>query len=833
MGTNSTGTYTISTEGTDNARTLWISTTYDSVFGDPITYSPLESLANISVKESVRVASVSDINLLLPVTIIDGVNLEENDRVLLKNQVDLMENGFYRLNEFNMLERTSDAVVGSVSTGTFSVVTEGVVNRRTLWLSPTYDAVFGDAIVFESLLSGGGGGSPGGVNTNIQYNNLGNFGGISSITTDGTNMNFSSADLSLDDNSVINIGTSNDLVLEHNSINSVVTSNTGDLIFSNDNVTGDTIIKLGTNDSNTSMRITDNVNVDLFTILGDGVSEFTTSIESPVLIINNGVDDTNIVRAPGGSTHTLTLPNALGTNGQILSTDGSGVLSWIDDSGGSPGGVNTNIQFNDSGNFGGVNALSFNGVDQMTVGTEGTLFTIGAADATTLNAAGGDVVLDGGTGDGTGNGGNVALRSGTSGNGLTGNAGGVFIIAEDSSATDGNGGSVSIQAGDGNGTGSAGSIDIISGEGGSSTDGGNINLSCQSGGVGGDANGGSIGLFPGNSVSVNGNGGNVTVSPGSGTGTGVDGQLTIQGETTKVTTVSTKTGTVAYTAAELQGGIILHDPDGSSVTATLPIASDIIDRVQDAVTGALTGSSFKFTIENTADADETITLSVPDASVILQGDASNYIISENQSRQFEVVFTGVAQVTIYSIGVGGSGFPGSPGGVNTNIQFNDSGNFGGTNELTWDGSTFTMGTGAVLDILNTTESTNSTTGAVVISGGVGIAKNLNCAATITADTYVTTSDRRQKYDIHTLVEASKIIKRMRPVQYRLKKSDHLQYGVIAQEFQEIGLDHLVESNGSHLGVNYLGIIGLLIQSNQELLHRVEKLEKLVGNKGVK
>jgi hypothetical protein len=51
-----------------------------------------------------------------------------------------------------------------------------------------------------------------------------------------------------------------------------------------------------------------------------------------------------------------------GTNGQVLTTNGSNVLSWTTVSGGgtTPGGVNTQIQFNDSGTFNGNTGFTFN-----------------------------------------------------------------------------------------------------------------------------------------------------------------------------------------------------------------------------------------------------------------------------------------------------------------------------------------------------------------------------------------------------------------------------------------------------------------------------------------
>ncbi len=61
-----------------------------------------------------------------------------------------------------------------------------------------------------------------------------------------------------------------------------------------------------------------------------------------------------------GDASTVTITG--GTSGQVLSTDGAGNLSWVTGGGGggSPGGSNTQIQFNDSGSFAGNAGLTFN-----------------------------------------------------------------------------------------------------------------------------------------------------------------------------------------------------------------------------------------------------------------------------------------------------------------------------------------------------------------------------------------------------------------------------------------------------------------------------------------
>jgi hypothetical protein len=61
--------------------------------------------------------------------------------------------------------------------------------------------VTGDATKFLrgdgtwQTVAGGGGGSPGGSNTQLQFNNAGAFGGVSGATSDGTNVTFGSANL--------------------------------------------------------------------------------------------------------------------------------------------------------------------------------------------------------------------------------------------------------------------------------------------------------------------------------------------------------------------------------------------------------------------------------------------------------------------------------------------------------------------------------------------------------------------------------------------------------------------------------------------------------------
>jgi len=102
-----------------------------------------------------------------------------------------------------------------------------------------------------------------------------------------------------------------------------------------------------------------------------------------------------------------------------------------------------------------------------------------------------------------------------------------------------------------------------------------------------------------------------------------------------------------YTAAQIIAGMILRDPNGGARSDTLPTAANIVA----AIPGAVVGTGFEFTIRNTADASETITVATPGAPVTLSGTMT---IAQNNSKRFLVLLTNVSSgteaVTVYSEG---------------------------------------------------------------------------------------------------------------------------------------------------------------------------------------
>lgn len=83
---------------------------------------------------------------------------------------------------------------------------------------------------------------------------------------------------------------------------------------------------------------------------------------------------------------TFTLPNSYGSNGQVLATNGSGGLSWTTASGGggsgSPGGSDTEIQFNSGGTFAGDAGLTYNATTNVLTNTDGQLVLTGGTRTT-------------------------------------------------------------------------------------------------------------------------------------------------------------------------------------------------------------------------------------------------------------------------------------------------------------------------------------------------------------------------------------------------------------------------------------------------------------------
>lgn len=124
---------------------------------------------DLGLRQSVRLASIDnvDISMLAPGDMFDGQVLGTGDRILLKDQLDPLENGIYVVGVGSPgpgLARSYDFADGSSAGGVFVVVREGSMeNQSNIYVvrqSMPDDVVGADGITFRAVRQIGIGGSP-------------------------------------------------------------------------------------------------------------------------------------------------------------------------------------------------------------------------------------------------------------------------------------------------------------------------------------------------------------------------------------------------------------------------------------------------------------------------------------------------------------------------------------------------------------------------------------------------------------------------------------------------------------------------------------------------
>lgn len=196
----------------------------------------------------------------------------------------------------------------------------------------------------------------------------------------------------------------------------------------------------------------------------------------------------------------------------------------------------------------------------------------------------------------------------------------------------------------------------------------------------------------------------------------------------------------------------------------------------------------------------------------------------------------------------------APGLPFNSIQFNGSGIFAGDSDFTWTPATtsvlngtltvdgeITDGTASLLagalsgvttldasgivTFTNTTQSTNTTTGALVVSGGLGVTKDVNIGGMCYANDFNSISDRNFKENIVPLENSIDKLKDVGCFSYNLIGSDKTSYGVLAQQLETVGFSHLIRDVNDHKTVGYTNFIALLIDSVKKLDKEVTELKK--------
>lgn len=408
--------------------------------------------------------------------------------------------------------------------------------------------------------------TPGGSSGQLQYNNGGSFGGISGVTSDGTNITALSvvggANINASGTSPTNIGVGS-------SAGTVTIGRSGGTL-----ATIGTWTHSGVANINTSGTAATNIGAAAGTTNSLGTFNHTGAFN-----LKGSSSGTLTIAVPATVTsHTLTLPAAQGSANSFLRNDGSGGLTWVSGTTTNAAGSDTYVQFNDGGTaFGGSANFTFNkttpqltvaaviafntsGGKTMTFGSNGTnlggkltIPSTGASSITiqtcpTASTGQGFAVV---TADGSGN-----------------NNGGTISLLTGAEAGTGYGGSVTINTG---GTNNSGAISITTG----SVDDLAGNITIEAGDtVSGVA--GTVNIYAGASTSTTGDGGDVNIAAGnSGTSTGAGGNVQITaGSSTNgsgsggITLLAALSGNSSTDGGNVQiyGGDALGTRTGGSVT---------------------------------------------------------------------------------------------------------------------------------------------------------------------------------------------------------------------------------------------------------------------------
>ena len=230
----------------------------------------------------------------------------------------------------------------------------------------------------------------------------------------------------------------------------------------------------------------------------------------------------------------------------------------------------------------------------------------------------------------------------------------------------------------------------------------------------------------------------------------------------------------------------------------------------------------------TIDAVDDIRLDAGGGDIVLRDDGTEFGRITNDSSNLEIkssindkdiLFKGVdntSEITALTLDMSNAG----------SATFNDDIDFGG--KITQTGTTANTFAGRV-DVDDSTQSTSKTTGALVVDGGVGIAKTLSVGEDVIA---YASSDERYKDNIIPIRNPNEKIKQIGGYTFDWNDKHEIfkgkkDIGVVAQEIEKV-LPEIVETRDNGFkAVKYEKIVALLIESNKELIKRVEELESKV------
>jgi hypothetical protein len=122
-----------------------------------------------------------------------------------------------------------------------------------------------------------------------------------------------------------------------------------------------------------------------------------------------------------------------------------------------------------------------------------------------------------------------------------------------------------------------------------------------------------------------------------------------------------------------------------------------------------------------------------------------------------------------------------------------------------------------------TGSSSSTTGTLIVTGGIGISENVNVGGTLSATTINETSSIALKENISPLHDALDKVANLVGVNYTRKSTGNYEAGLIAEEVEKV-IPELVDNDGEYKSINYSRITAYLIEAIKNLKAEIEILK---------
>jgi len=240
---------------------------------------------------------------------------------------------------------STDGYLSSADWNTF----DGKQDALTLTTSGTSGAatLIGSTLNIPNYTTGGGGGTPGGADTEVQYNNAGAFGGIPEMTYSGGFVQIETPKIGVGSgNGHLHIHSANSaptgitdyLTMFWQKATRVLgfrsetdthetylqfTAPTADRTYTFPDASGNVV--LDTNSQTLSNKTLSTPTIDGIATFGNGTSAGEIRLSEPS---GSGTEYVAIKSQAMASNYNLVLPTTAGTSGYVLQTDGSGNLSW-------------------------------------------------------------------------------------------------------------------------------------------------------------------------------------------------------------------------------------------------------------------------------------------------------------------------------------------------------------------------------------------------------------------------------------------------------------------------------------------------------------------------